>query len=438
MSKQAVIQAISVLSKSKSVVDAANLLNLSTRQLRRMFLDAGMLSPASYLPFTETGLTKSQKKRIRHLYSEFGGENTATEIAELLQIPVSYIQEYIKQYKITHSSLPLDEEELNDIDDSEKIKKLLEVKNYKIKAKLETLEAKRMATDADKWRTWEETVGTELFELLARTVPKYQVPKPTFDVEQNSFAAILSIQDFHFGRIASKMEVHEDTNMDVQEQDLFNNVYSLLSRVKNFGTADTLYLTTGNDWLNIDNPKEMTTRGTPQDNHPSYTETVVRGGLLYIKLIDCLRQFFNKIVIVKNDGNHDSASGLGLYMFISAWYRNCEDVITNFEDLKFQSRQYRRYGKTLLVFDHGEVPVKDIPNVILNEAREFLSSTQYTLYFSGHFHHKIVDHGAFTWIQQPSLAKEDRWSYSKGYKANNRLSMTLVDAETGYMAEVSS
>ena len=125
--KQAILQAVSVLSKSKSVVDAANLLNLSTRQLRRMFLDAGMLSPASYLPFTEIGLTKSQKKRIRHLYSEFGGENTASEIAELLQIPVAYIQEYIKQYKITHSSLPLDEEEMNDVDDSEKIKKLLEV-----------------------------------------------------------------------------------------------------------------------------------------------------------------------------------------------------------------------------------------------------------------------------------------------------------------------
>lgn len=437
--KQAVMQAISVLSKSKSVVDAANLLNLSTRQLRRMFLDAGMLSPASYLPFTETGLTKSQKKRIRHLYSEFGGENTATEIAELLQIPVTYIQEYIKQYKITHSSLPLDEEELNNIDDSEKIKKLLEVKNYKIKAKLETLEAKRLATDADKWRTWEETVGTELFELLARTVPKYEVEKLDIPATGNPFSVIASIQDFHFGRLASSMEVNDDTDMDIQEKDLFEAVNRILFRIRGFGKPEALYLTVGADFLNSDNPQSKTSMGlTPQDSYPSHTVLQVRGTLLYIKLIDLLRQFFPKIFIIKCDGNHDKVASLSMYLFVCAFYRNCSDIITNFEDKNFRSRQYRKYGNSLLMFDHGEIPIKDIPSIILTEARELVGITTNIIYHSGHYHHLVVDRGNIVWVQGQSLAKEDRWHYSKGYQSKRGISVVLVDKETGYMAEVSS
>lgn len=440
-SKQAILQAVSVLSKSKSVVDAANLLNLSTRQLRRMFLDAGMLSPASYLPFTEIGLTKSQKKRIRHLYSEFGGENTASEIAELLQIPVAYIQEYIKQYKITHASLPLDEEEMNQVDDSDKIKKLLEVKNYKIKAKLETLEAKRASTDAEKWRTWKETVGTELFELLARTVPKYEVTKVSLKRDDSPFAAVWALQDFHFGRLASSMEVNEDTDMDIQEKDLFDSVNRVLNRMLMIGLPDKLYITTSGDFLNIDTPSLTTTKNTNQDNFPSLTVTTVKGALLSVKLIDYLRQYFSFIEFVPIFGNHDQSGSLSLYMFLSAWYKDVNDVITNFDSLNFRDRQYRVYGKTLIAITHGDKSkAKDMPGIITQEARHLLATTTHTIVLQGHNHNHIntTDIQGMTFIQVPSLAKEDRWHYGQGYQSRKGISFALIDKETGYMGEILS
>lgn len=433
--KQSIVQAVSILSKSKSVEDAAELLNMSSRQLRKLFIDNGMLTPSSYLPQINTDLTKNQKQKIKELYSEFGGEKTATEIAELLQINLELVQEFIKQHKITHKSLPI--ENTSDLE-PDKIKKLQEIINYKVKAKVESLELVNLKRDAEKWRLWEQTVGDKLFALLDKRISAYEVEKLQYTDTEKPYAALLCINDFHFGRLASKLEVNEHTDMNIQEEDLFNNLAVVLSRARKFGKGEEVFLTIGSDFLNSDNYQGTTTAGTKQDSYPSHTVLLVHGSLLYVKLVDYLRQFFTKVRLCPNSGNHDSVSTVSMYLYLCAWFKDCDDVDTNFQELNFRSRQYRKYGNTLLMFGHGEIPIKDIPGVILNEAREFVGCTKHTIYVSGHMHHKVIDHQGIVWCQTPSLAKDDRWSYGKGYQAKNGLSMILVDKETGYMAEISS
>jgi len=39
-------------------------------------------------------------------------------------------------------------------------------------------------------------------------------------------------------------------------------------------------------------------------------------------------------------------------------------------------------------------------------------------------------------VQVPSLALDDRWSYSKGFQNEKGLTIVLLDKEKGYMAEI--
>ena len=86
-SKQRIAKAVQVLSKSSSVEEAAGVLDITSRSLRRAFASAGMLQPASYLPYNAE-LSKVKKAKIIEHYSEIGGNLTAPEIAIVEEVPL--------------------------------------------------------------------------------------------------------------------------------------------------------------------------------------------------------------------------------------------------------------------------------------------------------------------------------------------------------------
>lgn len=439
--KNAIANAVNILSKSTSVEEAADSLGLSSRSLRRLFANNGMLQPACYLPLPDKSLTKNQKRRIRELYSEFGGPYTKEQIAKELQVPLEKISEYIKEEKITHKILPVEEDPL--MLDSDKIKAALEVRDYKIKAKLEQLEMQKAKDITTKWDFFKKEFVEPIFSLMEDLVPQYQIEK--LSLQQNktpdNFAAVLSIQDFHFGRLASAMETKEDTDMEIQERELISCIKDLIAKVSRFGVPEILYLTIGGDFFNSDNSKGKTTHGTPQDSFPSYANILVKGFLLLVKAIDLLRQFFPYIELVVTAGNHDNDSSLSLYMAISAWFKDCEDVFTFFDmqQPNLRKRQYRQYGDNLLAFAHGDggAKTKSLPTVIAAEARELWGKTKHTLLTTGHYHYRISqDLFGIQHVQMPTIAKEDRWGESNGYINQKGMSIILVDKENGLFAEV--
>lgn len=439
--KQFIAKSVSVLSKCNSVEDAASELGVSSRHLRRLFSDAGMLQPAAYLPYTNIDLTKNQKARIRQLYSEFGGSFTKGEIAAELRVPLEKVDEYIKQSKITHDILPLSESDEKNLLDSDKIKKALEVRDYKLKARLEQLEVQKIKESASKWESFTESFTKPLFSVLEKLVPRYE-PKKLELEEVKPYAAVLSIQDFHFGRLASKLDTKEDTDTLKQENDLLNCIQDLMSKVAPFGTPEILYLTIGGDFFNSDNSKQTTTHGTPQDSFPSHAATTVKGSLLIIKAIDLLRQFFPYIELVFTGGNHDGDSSVSLYLFASAWFRDCEDVFTFFDmqQPNVRKRQYRQYGNNLIAFAHGDgLKIKSVPTIIANEAREIWGQTKHVLVITGHHHFRISqDLFGMQHVQVPTLASEDRWGEGKGYINEKGMSIVLLDKEKGLFAEIIS
>jgi hypothetical protein len=439
--KQKLAHVVQVLSTCLTVEEACEKLNISSRQLRRAFSDCGMMPPASYLRYVPTELSKKQKEKITQLYSEIGGALSASDIAEYLKVPLEKVKEYISKEKLTHKSLPYTKEENIKALDSEKVEKALEIRNYKLKAHIENVEIEKIKLDANKWQTWKENVGRHLFSLLSNHVTGYKVEKIKLDTRLD-YAGVLSIQDFHLGRYAARLEVGKDTNLEIQEQHILECVDDLVSKVTLFGAPEKLYLTVGGDFVNSDNSKLTTTSGTPQDSIPSHVYLQVRSGMLYIKIIDRLRQVFPVIELVPTPGNHDRDTSVANYMFVSAWYRNSEDIVTYFdnENATLQQRQYRRYGNNLLAFMHGDgAKLKNAPVIIANEARDVWGETKHTILLTGHHHYRISqDLFGIQHVQVPSLALDDRWSNTKAYQNEKGMTIVLIDHQRGYMAEIMS
>lgn len=438
--KHEIAKIVALLTKADSVEEVADLLKCSSRTLRRIFAKAGMLPPAAYLPYTNTELTNNQKKRIRQLYSDFGGEYSKEEIAAELRVPLEKIIEYIKQEKLTHKILPLGENELNLLD-AEKIKKSLEVREYKLKAKLESVTVQKLQENANKWENWHENYGKPFLSFLKKEISKYEIKK--LDLKEiKPYAAVLSIQDFHFGRLASKMEVGEDTDLDKQEKDITYCINDLVSKVAPFGVPEKLFLTIGGDFLNSDNSKLTTTHGTPQDSLPSHAKLTIKGSMLLVKIVDMLRQFFPYIELIPTAGNHDGDSAISLYLFISAWFKDCDDVFTFFDmqEPNVKKRQYRQYGNTLLAFMHGDgVNIKNLPNIVPNEARKIWGETDSAVIVTGHRHYRISqDLFGSQHFQVPTLAAEDRWGDGKAFQNKKGMNIILIDKEKGFLAEIVS
>lgn len=435
-SKQRIAKAVQILSQSSSVEEAAGILGISSRSLRRGFANAGMLQPVSYLPYNAE-LSKNKKQKIVELYSDVGGELTAQEIAISEEIPLEDVQKVIKEKKLTHKSLPVTDSKLLDF---EKLAKSREIRDYKLKAKFKELESDKIKSDAAKWQNWKQNIGNALFKVLEDSIKEYSVEQ--LDVKKSDpFIAVLSIQDFHLGRYASKLEVGKETNIEKQEKDIMDCVRDLVNKVAKFGKPDYFMLSVGGDFANSDNSKGTTTNGTPQDSLPSHALIQVKSSMIKIKIIDLLRQLA-PVILVPTGGNHDRDESVSMYLFASAWFKDSEDVTTFFHepDANLAGRQYRTYGKNLIAFAHGDGPkIKNMPAIIANEARELWGKTQHTTVLTGHHHFRISqDLFGMQHVQVPSLALDDRWSYSKGFQNEKGLSIVLLDKEKGYMAEIMS
>jgi len=435
-SKQRLANAVQVLSKVSSVEEAAKLLEISSRSLRNAFLSAGMLQPSSYLPYN-TKLSKKKEKRIIELYSDIGGNLSAAEIAGIEKIPLEEVQQVIKDKKITHKSLPVIDSSLLDC---EKIAKSKEIREYKLKDKLSSMEVDKIKADAIKWQNWKQNIGNSLFKLLENIVPNYSIEKIEITKDVSPFIAVLSIQDFHLGRFASKLEVGKDTNIETQKRHILQCVKDLINKISKFGRPEKILLSIGGDFANSDNAKLTTTNGTPQDSIPSHTLIQVESSILSIQLIDMLRQITDVVELIPTGGNHDKDSSVSQYLFASAWFKDCEDVITFFDKLDptLSGRQYREYGNNLIAFAHGDgAKIRNMPVIIANEARDIWGRTKHTTVLTGHHHYRISqDLFGMQHVQVPSLALDDRWSYGKGFQNEKGLTIVLLDKEKGYIAEI--
>lgn len=260
----------------------------------------------------------------------------------------------------------------------------------------------------------------ELFRDLANSSPvkhksvrKHKPPKSDNLLE-------ISIPDLHMGLLARKDENGEsDWNMDRAEATFLSSVESIIQSSAHHKPERVLF-PVGSDYFNVDNQRNTTTGGTPQDEEDLWYETFRRGAELLIQAVEMLRGVAPvEIVVIR--GNHDDERSWYLGMFLMAWYRNCDDVEV---DTSPQFMKCVEWGECMIGLAHGDKIKPDrYPLLMAYDEKEMWARTRYREVHVGHIHassgkgfQEHIDAGGVEVRVLSSLAGSSAWTARNGYR----------------------
>lgn len=444
-----------ILLQTQEISEIETLLGKYPGYLRKLFKKNNLPSPSIFTNLKKLViLSEDDKTNIKILYENyFGKSKTVKQISKDLNIPDYIIKSFLKENNITHDSNILSYEEENL---EKEIKKIV---NFKLQKNLEDKKLSEIKTNSDKWLTWKDSF-LEPFINFCKTHKHINIP-----IEESSkkseYCIVLPVQDFHWGKVTNYNEINKTSqnSYEILESRLVHCTANLIGNAKNFGVAEEIYLTVGGDFFNMDTWTGTTTAGTAQDNENSIVNALLSGLMLKVAYINYLLDsgVTNKINLIVTPGNHDRLSSISLYTMISLFFMNNDRVCSKLKDelvgqnvgidnymsiannLDVRTRQYVKYGNTLICFTHGDgMKAEDLPLTIAQEAREMWGQTENCVFFNGHFHHKIVkEFSGVIQFQVGSLSGADRWHQNKGYVTSNKtLSFFLLNKDNGVFAEL--
>ena len=365
---------------------------------------------------------------MREAYSNLGGGATVNQIALRFGMARPTTIAIIRALGLTHDSPPWGPEEVEARTEDELVDDLLQRKTERVIVKAERKAWSRVKKSAEAFERF-DLFAARMAEHFTTVAPRYTVPRLRLPRASRPFQVVLSPTDFHWGKRGV-----DGYDRETARARLFGTTDRLLDRIVHRGAPEQILLMLGSDGLHIDNARSETTRGTAQDCDGSPEELASSWVMLCAAYVDHVRQVAPVRVHVI-PGNHDAYTSVLLRTALSGWFRHADDVEV-IPDLS--SRQYYRYGRSLLVFLHGDIgKARDWVELAAEEARVEWGETDRTFVFCGHLHteRELEQRGGAIVYRMPSLAGTDRWHKRLGYVASRKaLAAFIVDAERGVIA----
>jgi predicted phosphodiesterase len=382
------------------------------------------------LTFGDIVMTGEKHRAMLRDYSGFDGKAlTGSEMAIKYDMPVEHFYAWRRAHGVTHTTVPLTNEQLLD-EPEQHIDDLLAHRKHNAAQEIYKRERKSLEEDAVKWRDLD-------FKLkYLKDLPKAstKVPKLKLPVAPSPYALVVCPTDFHWGKGGWEDEVGETYNFEEARKRLMEKTESLVSRIPS--APEKIYVGAGSDWFHVDNDQGTTTKGTLQDMCGSPAEILITGCKLAREHIDLMRQIA-PVEIVMMAGNHDRHSTIALMMYLSAAYEGCDDVTVTISSF---NRRYLVYGATLLGFTHGDGLKKTngLAGLMANEAKKEWGQTDHRVWFHGHLHHqRLTEKDGCLIVQMPSLAGHDRYHARAGYTTSTAgLAAYLIDEKEGYIGSL--
>jgi hypothetical protein len=258
----------------------------------------------------------------------------------------------------------------------------------------------------------------EFFEEFIERIKKYAPKYPKIKRTKSSDPRLLvhAPSDIHIGKYSRFSETGKEYNSEIAVNRVLDATDGILTELSGY-TFDKVILVGGNDALHIDNPRNTTTSGTFQDTVGMWWEMVDEAVEMYRKVIETLMTVA-EVEVVWVPSNHDFTLGICVGKILEAMFKNSYVTF----DCTMNHRKYRKYGKNLIGFSHGDgAKLHDLPLLMANEAKDW-SETDYRYMYLGHVHHKdqtkwksgkdyigvCVEH-----LRSPS--ESDRWHHTNGY-----------------------
>lgn len=268
----------------------------------------------------------------------------------------------------------------------------------------------------------------EIFEAFAEPVtgmaPLLATPQGTDD----DLLTLYPMGDPHFGLHCWGKETGEDFDLAEAERLTCAAIDRLVSLSPNSRQATLLNL---GDFYHMNNQKNV----TPQSGHQLDVDTrfrkVVRVGAKAMRWsILRLLEKHERVRVRNVRGNHDDEASLALEMALEAYFENDPRVEVDASPALFG---FQRFGKVLLADCHGDTAKPaDLPGVMMNDAREHISATEFWHWHCGHVHHdSLKEYQGVIVETHRTLAPGDAWHRGRGYRAGRSMKSISYHREYG-------
>lgn len=257
-----------------------------------------------------------------------------------------------------------------------------------------------------------QKIVTEMLEEFKRQAPIVRSVKTKQNIDGHLLE--VSIFDAHLGKLAWAEESGTDYDLKIATNLFAQATEALLQRAKGFPVSHILF-PVGNDFFNIDNAKNMTTNGTPQDCDGRFQKSFVEGRKTIVDAINRLRQVA-PVTVIMVSGNHDSERVFYLGDTLQGWLSKTDGVTV---DNRPMMRKYFHWGLNLIGLTHGEKEkMKDLPLIMAAEVPELWARTKFREFHLGHWHQlrETISESSGVRVRiLPSLSPADAWHKGKGY-----------------------
>lgn len=264
-----------------------------------------------------------------------------------------------------------------------------------------------------------------LTDLLYNFEPVYYpVKKIKRDDSFEKVAAVLSVQDIHFGK-------HEN---DTIGEDYFRAVEDLITKSTSVYNLDKLYYVIGGDVLNVDTFVGTTTSGTLIASYPTAQDMYKEAFDALYNAIRFMSMYVSELHIVYIPGNHDRLSSYHLAHALSKAVRE-ENIAWHVE---YAERKVFIDETNFFAFEHGDSNTKNSLLLYATENPEEWGKTRYRTLYTGHYHKKKTieyitedEYSGFSIKIIPSLSKTDYWHHHNKFVGNKRSAVIDIHSKHG-------
>lgn len=257
---------------------------------------------------------------------------------------------------------------------------------------------------------------------------KLSVTPPTDTLE--NLLTVYVTTDMHLGQYAWKAEAGSDVNVET----VYENTLKahLMLRETTPKSTKAIVLDLG-DTLHSSNDSNRTKSGHELDVDTRHAKVFKKLVDLKIAMIDAALEKHDTVRYVIVPGNHSDLVGHYLVAMLSAYYRN-EPRFEVDEDPTMH--KYYIHGKTLLGFHHGHsTQLNRLPEVMVWDKKEEISSTDYRFWLTGHVHKDTVIDNPICRIESfRNLTKNDSWAQGAGFRGNKQATAITYSSEYGEIA----
>ncbi len=289
---------------------------------------------------------------------------------------------------------------------------------YSIRAKL----AKKIKSSLDRF------LGK--LEEGVYTFPKCNIKTPKINLD--GCVGIINIYDAHLDKVTRKTETGEHSDITKNCKIFKEAFYGLISQLPN---PSKVIFPIGNDLFNVNDTRNTTKRGTPQQtvlHHCDAFEIVLD---LMVKLIDHAATIA-PVHIPMIAGNHDTDAVHQLGIVLSRIYRNVDHVTIDYRRVP---RKYIQFGANMFMFEHGDgLKLNNIALTMAQEQSKMWHETKHRYCYLGHLHHtktyqfqRTSDDIGVEVRHLRAISSKDVWHFKKGYIGIHKSAELVIASKDG-------